>query len=206
MKEEKEVIHLEDGTTKTKQTRKYTLEDGFIEDDYFLMEDKGVYHKGYQIRKTTTTNDPRVVRAFIKLFCLFFLGIGVFLLLIHQMVFGIIFVLLSIFIYIIENRKNDEKEKEFVKKPQYNKQDKQVINDFKQEIKEETKNTFSNTFSKENGKQFKKIFILLYSIITFLIVLLLGIFISWLFALFILCLLAFVGILYYLFINYLFRH
>lgn len=72
MKEEKEVIHLEDGTTKTKQTRKYTLEDGFIEDDYFLMEDKGVYHKGYQIRKTTTTNDPRVVRAFIKLFCLFF--------------------------------------------------------------------------------------------------------------------------------------
>lgn len=49
MKEEKEVIHLEDGTTKTKQTRKYTLEDGFIEDDYFLMEDKGVYHKGYQI-------------------------------------------------------------------------------------------------------------------------------------------------------------
>lgn len=206
MKEEKEVIHLEDGTTKTKQTRKYTLEDGFIEDDYFLMEDKGVYHKGYQIRKTTTTNDPRVVRAFIKLFCLFFLGIGVFLLLIHQMVFGIIFVLLSIFIYIIENRKNDEKEKEFVKNPQYNKQDKQVINDFKQEIKEETKNTFSNTFSKENGKQFKKIFILLYSIITFLIVLLLGIFISWLFALFILCLLAFVGILYYVFINYLFRH
>ena len=105
MKEEKEVIHLEDGTTKTKQTRKYTLEDGFIEDDYFLMEDKGVYHKGYQIRKTTTTNDPRVVRAFIKLFCLFFLGIGVFLLLIHQMVFGIIFVLLSIFIYMIKVEK-----------------------------------------------------------------------------------------------------
>lgn len=93
MKEEKEVIHMEDGTTKRKQTRKYTPEDGFIEDDYFLMEDKGVYHKGYQIRKTTTTNDPRVVRAFIKSFCLFFLGIGVFLLLIHQVVFGIIFVL-----------------------------------------------------------------------------------------------------------------
>ena len=193
MKEEKEVIHLEDGTTKTKQTRKYTLEDGFIEDDYFLMEDKGVYHKGYQIRKTTTTNDPRV-------------GIGVFLLLIHQMVFGIIFVLLSIFIYIIENRKNDEKEKEFVKKPQYRKEDRQVVDDFKKEIKEETKSTFSNAFSKGNGKQFKKIFLLFYTIIVLLMTVLLGVFISWLPASFILGLLIFVGILYYLFINYLFRH
>lgn len=206
MKEEKEVIHLEDGTTKTKQIRKYTLEDGFIEDDYFLMEDKGVYHKGYQIRKTTTTNDPRVVRAFIKLFCLFFLGIGVFLLLIHQMVFGIIFVLLSIFIYIIENRKNDEKEKEFVKKPQYRKEDRQVVDDFKKEIKEETKSTFSNAFSKENGKQFKKIFLLFYTIIVLLMTVLFGVFISWLPASFVLGLLIFVGILYYLFINYLFRH
>ena len=206
MKEKKEVIHFEDGTTKTKKTRNYKPEDGFIEDDYFLMEDKGVYHKGYQTRKTVTTNDPRIVRAFLKSFCLLFLGIGLFLLIIHQWLFGMIFVLTSVFIYKMENQKNDEREKEFVKNPQYNKQDKQVINDFKQEIKEETKNTFSNTFSKENGKQFKKIFILLYSIITFLIVLLIGIFISWLLALFILCLLAFVGILYYVFINYLFRH
>lgn len=72
MKEEKEVIHLEDGTTKTKQTRKYTLEDGFIEDDYFLMEDKGVYHKGYQIRKTTTTNDPALFVLLSNYFVYFF--------------------------------------------------------------------------------------------------------------------------------------
>ena len=206
MKEEKEVIHLEDGTTKTKQTRTYTPEDGFIEDDYFLMEDKGVYHKGYQTRKTTTTNDPRIVRAFIKSFCLLFLGIGVFLLLIHQWLFGIIFVLLSVFIYKTENRKNDEREKEFIKNPQYNKEDKQVVNDFKQEIKEETKSTFSKAFSKENGKQFKKIFLLFYTIIVLLMTVILGVFISWLFAFFILGLLIFVGILYYIFINYLFRH
>lgn len=206
MKEEKEVIHFEDGTTKTKQTRKYTPEDGFIEDDYFLMEDKGVYHKGYQTRKTTTTNDPRVVRAFIKSFCLLFLGIGVFLLLIHQVLFGIIFVLLSVFIYKTENQKNDEREKEFIKNPQYNKEDRQVVDDFKQEIKEETKSTFSKAFSKENGKQFKKIFLLFYTIIVLLVTVLLGVFISWLLAFFILGLLIFVGILYYLFINYLFRH
>lgn len=206
MKEEKEVIHFEDGTTKTKQTRKYTPEDGFIEDDYFLMEDKGVYHKGYQTRKTTTTNDPRVVRAFIKSFCLLFLGIGVFLLLIHQVLFGIIFVLLSVFIYKTENQKNDEREKEFIKNPQYNKEDRQVVDDFKQEIKEETKSTFSKVFSKENGKQFKKIFLLFYTIIVLLVTVLLGVFISWLLAFFILGLLIFVGILYYLFINYLFRH
>lgn len=206
MKEEKEVIHFEDGTTKTKQTRKYTPEDGFIEDDYFLMEDKGVYHKGYQTRKTTTTNDPRVVRAFIKSFCLLFLGIGVFLLLIHQVLFGIIFVLLSVFIYKTENQKNDEREKEFIKNPQYNKEDRQVVDDFKKEIKEETKGTFSKAFSKENGKQFKKIFLLFYTIIVLLVTVLLGVFISWLLAFFILGLLIFVGILYYLFINYLFRH
>ena len=46
-----------------------------------------------------------------------------------------------------------------------NKQDQQVVDDFKQEIKEETKSTFSKVFSKENGKQFKKIFLLFYSII-----------------------------------------
>lgn len=206
MKEEKEVIHFEDGTTKTKQTRKYTPEDGFIEDDYFLMEDKGVYHKGYQPRKITTTNDPRVVRAFIKSFCLLFLGIGVFLLLIHQVLFGIIFVLLSVFIYKTENQKNDEREKEFIKNPQYNKEDRQVVDDFKKEIKEETKGTFSKAFSKENGKQFKKIFLLFYTIIVLLVTVLLGVFISWLLAFFILGLLIFVGILYYLFINYLFRH
>lgn len=206
MKEEKEVIHFEDGTTKTKQTRKYTPEDGFIEDDYFLMEDKGIYHKGYQTRKTTTTNDPRVVRAFIKSFCLLFLGIGVFLLLIHQVLFGIIFVLLSVFIYKTENQKNDEREKEFIKNPQYNKEDRQVVDDFKKEIKKETKSTFSKAFSKENGKQFKKIFLLFYTIIVLLVTVLLGVFISWLLAFFILGLLIFVGILYYLFINYLFRH
>lgn len=206
MKEEKEIIHFEDGTTKTKQTRKYTPEDGFIEDDYFLMEDKGVYHKGYQTRKTVMTNDPRIVRAFIKSFCLLFLVIGGFLLLIHQWFFGSIFVLSSMLIYKTENQKNDEREKEFIKNSQYNKQNKQVVDDFKQEIKEETKNTFSKAFSKENGKQFKKRFLLFYGTIACLIVLLLGIFISWLLAFFILGLLIFVGILYYLFINYLFRH
>ena len=36
MKEKKEVIHFEDGTTKTKKTRNYKPEDGFIEDDYFF--------------------------------------------------------------------------------------------------------------------------------------------------------------------------
>ena len=206
MKEEKEVIHFEDGTTKTKQTRKYTPEDGFVEDDYFLMEDKGIYHKGYQPRKITTTNDPRVVRAFIKSFCLLFLGIGVFLLLIHQVLFGIIFILLSVFIYKTENQKNDEREKEFIKNLQYNKEDRQVVDDFKKEIKKETKSTFSKAFSKENGKQFKKIFLLFYTIIVLLVTVLLGVFISWLLAFFILGLLIFVGILYYLFINYLFRH
>ena len=206
MKEKKEVIHFEDGTTKTKKTRNYKPEDGFIEDDYFLMEDKGVYHKGYQTRKTVTTNDPRIIRAFLKSFCLLFLGIGVFLLLIHQWVFGVIFVLISVYVYKMENQKNDEREKELVKNPQYNKQDQQIVDDFKQEIKEETKSTFSKVFSKENGKQFKKIFLLFYSIIVLLMTVLLGVFISWLLAFFILGLLIFVVILYYLFINYLFRH
>ena len=152
------------------------------------------------------TNDPRVVCAFIKSFCLLFLGIGVFLLLIHQWVFGIIFVLSSVFIYKTENQKNDEREKEFIKNPQYNKEDRQVVDDFKKEIKEETKSTVSKAFSKENGKQFKKIFLLFYSTIVLLMTVLLGVFISWLLAFFILGLLIFVGILYYLFINYLFRH
>ena len=70
---------------KNKTNKKVYTEDEFIEDDSFLMKDKGVYPKGYQTRKTTTTNDPRVVSAFIKSFCLLFLGIGVFLLLIHQL-------------------------------------------------------------------------------------------------------------------------
>lgn len=206
MKKEKEVIHFEDGTTKTKQTRKYTPEDGFIEDDYFLMEDKGIYHKGYQTRKTIKTNDPRIVRAFLKSFCLLFLGIGLFLLIIHQWLFGMIFVLTSVFIYKMENQKNDEREKEFVKNPQYNKQDKQIVDDFKQEIKEETKSMLSNAFSKENGRKLKKTFLLFYTIIVLLMTVLLGLFISWLLSFFILGLLIFVGILYYLFINYLFRH
>lgn len=206
MKKEKQVIHLKDGTTKTKEIKKYTPEDGFIEDEHFLMEEKGVYHKGYQTRKTITTNDPRIIRAFIKTFCFLFLGIGLFLLIIHQWVFGVIFVLISVYVYKMENQKNDEREKEFVKNPQYNKQDQQVVDDFKQEIKEETKSTFSKVFSKENGKQFKKIFLLFYSIIVLLMTVLLGAFISWLLAFFILGLLIFVGILYYLFIDYLFRH
>lgn len=206
MKKEKEVIHLKDGTTKTKEIKKYTPEDGFIEDEHFLMEETGVYHKGYQTRKTITTNDPRIIRAFIKIFCFLFLEIGLFLLIIHQWVFGVIFVLISVYVYKMENQKNDEREKELVKNPQYNKQNQQVVDDFKQEIKEETKSTFSKVFSKENGKQFKKIFLLFYSIIVLLMTVLLGAFISWLLAFFILGLLIFVGILYYLFIDYLFRH
>ena len=143
---------------------------------------------------------------FYQIILFIFLGIGVFLLLIHQWVFGIIFVLSSVFIYKTENQKNDEREKEFIKNPQYRKEDRQVVDDFKQEIKEETKSTFSNAFSKENGKQFKKIFLLFYTIIVLLMTVLLGVFISWLLASFVLGLLIFVGILYYLFVNYLFRH
>lgn len=84
---------------------------------------------------------------------------------IHRWVFGVIFVLISVYVYKMENQKNDEREKEIVKNPQYNKQDQQIVDDFKQEIKEETKSRFSKVFSKENGKQFKKIFLLFYSII-----------------------------------------
>lgn len=75
------------------------------------------------------------------------------------------------------------------------KQNKQVVDDFKQEIKKETK----STFPKGNGRKFKKIFLLVYIIIILLMTVLLCGVISGLFAFFILEFLIFVGILYYLF-------
>ena len=79
------------------------------------MEETGVYHKGYQTRKTITTNDPRIIRAFIKIFCFLFLGIGLFLLIIHQWVFGVIFVLISVYVYKMENQKMMKERKNLLK-------------------------------------------------------------------------------------------
>lgn len=206
MKEEKEIISFEDGTTKKKETKEYTPKDSFVEDYQPINEIKKKYHKGYQTRTTVTTNDPRIIRWFIRSFCFIFLVIGLVLLLIHQWLWGLIFILLSGFIYKNENQKNNERENEFIKNTHYDIHNKEVVDDFKHELKEETKGVFDKTFSKENGDYFKKIFLLLYSIISFLIVVLLGMFVNWILSFFILCLLVFVGILFVLFINYLFKH
>lgn len=206
MKEEKEIIAFEDGTIKKKETKEYTSKDGFVEDYQPINDIKKKYHKGYQTRTTVTTNDPRIIRWFIRSFCFIFLGIGLVLLLGHQWLFGLIFILSSIFIYKNENHKNNKREKEFIKNPHYDIHNREVVDDFKHELKEETKGVFDKTFSKENGDYFKKLFLLFYSIISMLIVILLGIFVNWVLSIFILCLLVFVGILFVLFINYLFRH
>mgnify|MGYP004518820971 CR=1 FL=1 len=82
------------------ETKKTTPADGFVSKTIIQptnIGSYGQYHKGYSIRKTYTTNNPKVTRIFAYSMCLIFLIIGVISLLAKIWFFGITFTLVSIF-------------------------------------------------------------------------------------------------------------
>lgn len=97
------------------ETIETTPEDGFVKDKTIRpvkMQHYGKgntqYHKGYAKTVVYTTNDPRISRPFVYGVCGIFLAIGILMLLIEKLFFGVIFTTTAILTFVIAKKDIDK--------------------------------------------------------------------------------------------------
>ena len=214
MKKETKIIDNKNGTYTTIQTIETTPEDNFVPEREIRptsIDTYGKYHKGYTKTKTFSTNDPRIIKPFLYGMCGLFFAIGLFMLILGDLFFGIIFPLTSIFIFIKLKKDLDKKTEELRNKgydvtidsiEEKEQLKKQVITSFKDGVKDVT----SSTFTKDKFKWFVKTTIPIYCVIVVIISLLLGLLVNILLGLFIFGILCIGGFLYYLILSKIFKH
>lgn len=209
MKKDVNKIDKQDGTYVEVQTIETTPEDGFVpETDIYpnRLDTKGKYYKGYVKRKTYTTNDSRITRPFIYSICGIFFVIGLFMFLLGDLFFGIIFPLSSLILFIKSKQDINKIENELKKNSNYDPNDKEVIKSFTKDIKDGFKDVTTSTFTKDKYNWFVKISLPIYVIICLIVVSLISILINILLGLFILIVLIICGFLYFYLISKLFRY
>lgn len=218
MKKQKEVKINDNGSTTKIETIETTPEDGFVHSSVIRPvkmqhygKDNTMYHKGYSKTFTYTTNDPRITRPIAYTMCGIFLAIGIFMLLLQNWFFGIIFTATALFAF-SKSKKDIDKIAEELKQ-----QGGDVTIDSKEEaeqLKNEVVGTFkdgmndaiSSTFTKNNFKWFIKASLPIYVIVVILVSLLLSIFVNVFLGLFIFGLLTIGGFLYFFILSKIFKH
>lgn len=167
MEHKKEEIINKDGTRKIVETTTYTEDDGFIPNSlvkgssYDKEKDQAMF-KGYAQNKSFTTDDPRIARVFITLFCLLFLIIGIVLCINKEYIFGFIFIFITIFSFIKSLKDIKKNEEKYLKNPNYNPKDYSVVKDFAKSVKDESKGIIQNKQFQEGANKFKKITIIIF--------------------------------------------
>lgn len=218
MKKQKEVKINDNGSTTKIETIETTPEDGFVHSSVIRPvkmqhygKDNTMYHKGYSKTFTYTTNDPRITRPIAYTMCGIFLAIGIFMLLLQNWFFGIIFTATALFAF-SKSKKDIDKIAEELKQ-----QGGDVTIDSKEEaeqLKNEVVGTFkdgmndaiSSTFTKNNFKWFIKASLPIYVIVVILVSLLLSTFVNVFLGLFIFGLLTIGGFLYFFILSKIFKH
>ena len=220
MKKTKEKINNTIINNLIKEVIEVTPEDGFVSDkeirptkiQNYGEENITTYHKGYAKTVSYTTNDPRVTRLFVKFMCrIFFISGLIMLLLFRDLFFGIIFVGISIFIYIKENKEIDKIAKELKNKGQdvtidSIEEKEQLINEIITLFKQGFMESATSTFTKYNYKVFVKTTIPIYCIVVAIVVTFISIFINIFLGLFLLIILLLSGLLYYYLLKKIFKH
>ena len=179
MEKKKETKLNKDGTYTITEVIETTPEDGFVHQPDINKTDinnHGEFHKGYQKKFSMTTSDPKITRPFAYGICGFFLGIGLFLLLIKFYFFGLLFILISVFGFLKSKKDIDNIEKELLKNSNYNPNDKTVVKEFTREVGEKFIDVTSSSFTKNKFKNFIKVSLPIYIIISAITATLISIF------------------------------
>lgn len=153
-----------------------------------------------------TTSDPKITRPFAYGICGFFLGIGLFLLLIKFYFFGLLFILISVFGFLKSKKDIDNIEKELLKNSNYNPNDKTVVKEFTREVGEKFIDVTSSSFTKNKFKNFIKVSLPIYIIISAITATLISIFINIFLGIFILIILILSGLFYYIIVSKICKH
>lgn len=218
MKRKKEKINNTIINNLYKETIETTPEDGFVnakEINPLKIQHYGKgntqYRKGYAKTIVYTTDDPRITRPFAYSMCVIFFVIGIFLLLIGNFGFGIIFFVLAIFAFVKSKENIDKTAKKLKAKGQDvtidSVEEKEQLNEemvgiFKDSLKDVT----SSTFMKDRFKWFVKTIIPIYCVMAIILSLLLGALINVFLGLFVFVILIICGLLYYFILSKIFKH
>ena len=207
MEKKKETKLNKDGTYTITEVIETTPEDGFVhQPDINKTDNHGEFHKGYQKKISMTTSDPKITRPFAYGICGFFLGIGLFLLLIKFYFFGLLFILISVFGFLKSKKDIDNIEKELLKNSNYNPNDKTVVKEFTREVGEKFIDVTSSSFTKNKFKNFIKVSLPIYIIISAITATLISIFINIFLGIFILIILILSGLFYYIIVSKICKH
>lgn len=197
----------DEGIFYQEETIRTTPEDGIVSDRDIRpaampAETRGKARVGYSTTKSFSTNDPKVTRTFVYIFCAVFLIIGIVAFALGQKVFGILFAAAAVFIFVKENKRIDEIAKDLEAKGADTTIDspeelKEVVSGVSHEMKEKFTESAQETFTDDNFKRFTRLTLPIYAVITVAVSLALGFVVRMSMGIFIFFLLTFFGILYY---------
>lgn len=197
----------EDGTFYTEETIRTTPEDGFVAEHTMRpaampSETFGKARVGYNTTKSFSTNNPKVTRPFVYIFCGIFLLIGIGLLFSHAKLMAIPFLFMSVFGLIKSNKQIDKVAEQLeaqgvdttIDSPEELKEVAAEVSDtFKQNFAEVTQ----QTFTEKNTKSFTKKTLPIYAVLVVILSLVCGFLIRPAMGIFIFVLLTVFGIFYY---------
>lgn len=200
----------ENGSFSKEETIRTTPEDGLVREREIRPaalsgETRGKYHLGSSTTKTYSTNDPRVTRPFVAIFCGIFLLIGIVTLLLHLWLFSAAFIGAAIFTFVKANKDID------AIADKLKKQGKDVTIDSKEELHEVVTDVTDNmkskfqeagqeTFTDKAMKNFTKKTLPIYCIFSLVISIALAVGIHPFLGILVFLVLAGGGALYYLFV------
>lgn len=197
----------DDGTFYTEETIRTTPEDGIVSEHTIRpaampTETYGKARMGYNTTKSFSTNNPKVTRPFVFIFCGIFLLIGIGLLFTRAKLMAIPFLFMSVFGFIKSNKQIDKVAEELeaqgvdttIDSPEELKEVAAEVSDtFKQNFTE----VAQETFTEKNTKNFTKKTLPIYAALVVIVSLVCGFIIHPVMGGFIFLLLTVFGIFYY---------
>lgn len=189
-----------------------TPQDGFVDEKDINPVDMDNYHKyfkGYSTNEIISTNDPRITRPFVKIVSGIFIVIGILELLfcfirfsISNVIFGLLFLFISIFGLKKANSDIDKVEQEYKKNPNYNeKMTQEEKHQYINTVKSVANTSYKETFTKQSFNWLKKQTIIICSIIDIFLFILLSISINIVIGIIILVIAILIELLYLIIIS-----
>lgn len=206
---EKETTRTEEqtGLFQEQETIRTTPEDGFVPDKVtrpasMSDETRGKTHVGYQSSRSGSTNDPRVTRPVLYIFCGIFLLIALITLLNGLWGFSILFAAAAVFAFIKENKRIDGIAQQLAEKGQDVTIDspeelKEVMTGVTDEMKTSFQKSAEETFTASNFRHFTKLTLPIFCVLGVVVSLALGFAVGKAMGIFVFVLFTAIGVFYY---------
>ena len=174
----------ENGSFRKEETTRTTPEDGLVPECEIRPAalphtTRGKYHVGYSTTKAYSTNDPRITRPIVAVFCGIFLLVGIITLLLRLWLFAAAFIGIAIFGFVKANKdidaiadklKKQGKDVTIDSKEELN----EVVTDVTDKMKTSFQEVGQETFTEAHLKHFTKKTLPIYCIFSLVISAVLG--------------------------------